>query len=649
MLITREQMNYEFAKHVISVHRQPQGWVTVDFADQPKDMYIQHVLLHLPVWEILVALNLPVYQRHILYTGGSFSKSTYKKMLTVIYQEILEYNDTDLQRRFVDEAWKCINYTDDFGAWDLAEFHSTLSIIDLSEIMLSPPIKKITDVDLTNTHGTDIIEATLSDVRSKICKVFATPGILENDTLIDYQQADILNVNQIPQALVAFGLRTEVNDRVIPRAVKGSSLTGMHNIKDIVTETQAARKAAIMNHDSIRTSQYWGRKQQLISSTIAQIHREDCGAHKTIVQTFNTTSAKCYIGKNIILDDGRIVTLTHKNLKEYIDTPVNMITIGGCRHRDGVCATCAGALVNNISDGMNFGLVAATTLVEKVSQMILSTKHLIKTTSRVYQIPTGLSEFMVRTSKGIEFQPEYHAMCKDKEWYIGIDLDALYGGRSDLLVIDDEQHVPEERFSKITKLHFKHVRGSDTQIETFDAVVGAIPPFLAAEFILKMKELYNDTVIDNDIMWIPMKGVHNMPILRALIVNDSMPEYVNTVKSFLENKPLAKHKSFKLALEHFSELVWDKVSDMRITYLETLLRAHMITSSYDWRIPADADLENVVFRRTEKVIKNRTMSGMMSFQGHVKYFASPRAFVMPSTGGPFDAFYDLDKSWVKKK
>ena len=644
MLIRQEDMSYQFAKAIINQVRNPIGWVTVAFEDGEEDLPIQLVLLHLPVWEILRKLRLPVCKRHIMHGNENFSKSSCINMLTNIYLEVCTNSTPELIDELVWAIWETVNDIDDFGTMELADHHGTLSLVDLVEIVTDPKLKDIVNLDLDPRFGTDVIEMKMSDAKSRLCKLLGTRGALQNQSLLDYQQSDVLNANQIPQVMIAFGLRTEPNDVVIPRPVMGSALSGMKDIIDLSIEQQGARKAAIMNHEAIKASQYWGRKLHLLVCDIATVYENDCGTPLTLIMNITATNRSNFVGKYIQHSDGSLELLTKESVKNYIDQEVNMRSVMCCRHTDGVCKYCAGLVTRNIAPGINLGINSAATLVSQVSQMILSTKHLIKTLSQIYQLPVTAKEMFERKEDGIHLLDRVRK--QEGEWQIGIYYDDLYGSQSDLLQLENGMNIPEERLSNI---HTILVKEADGQMSELNLVVDGQSPFMTFEFLFYMKDRYKDLVIDENVMWVPMKGMPRLPVFRTAIINDSMFAYVKSVIKFLENGMLVKHKECAPALEHFCALAWSKVPKINILHLEVILRSHMVKNKYDWSIPVLTDTQKVAFGRTVEIIQNRTYSAFYALQGHKRIFSSPYTYVVPRDQGTFDQHFDLTRTYNKKQ
>ena len=81
MIVRQEDMTREFALRVIQHNRTPQGYVTVEFKDGLKDLPIQLVVLHCPVWEIFRHFGIPVTTSHISHKVSPMNKKSFMKMM----------------------------------------------------------------------------------------------------------------------------------------------------------------------------------------------------------------------------------------------------------------------------------------------------------------------------------------------------------------------------------------------------------------------------------------------------------------------------------------------------------------------------------------------------------------------------------------
>ena len=88
MIVRQEDMTREFALRVIQHTRTPQGYVTVEFEDGLKDLPIQLVVLHCPVWEIFRHFGIPVTTSHISHKVSPMNKKSFMKMVSSTYSDI---------------------------------------------------------------------------------------------------------------------------------------------------------------------------------------------------------------------------------------------------------------------------------------------------------------------------------------------------------------------------------------------------------------------------------------------------------------------------------------------------------------------------------------------------------------------------------
>ena len=634
MVITQNDMSHQFMLYVIHRCRFPKGMVTVEFGDGNKDLPIKQVLLHLPAWEVYRKFGIVVESKHILHDVGPASKKSFLKMMSRVYADIFFMIETyeDVQK-LKEALWLALNYYDDFGTNELNEYHCSVSLVELSKLVAQKEVKEIIDVDLDESKGTTYIERTLNDATEKLIKVLSDKDNLKDNVLLEYQQSGILNRNQLPQVLIAFGLRTEINDKVIKKVVTGSSLSGMKDILELGVEQQAARKTVYYSHTAIQTSQYWGRKEQLLACSVKHLYPGFCGTQNVVEFPITAVNAINCIGKNID-DNGKLVTLLPWNIDQYIDTTVRMYSPLTCRHTDGVCEQCYGILYKNLPRGTNLGINAASQTVSGVSQMILSTKHFIKTKSQVYVIPTPANKFIERSTNGIYFKKD---IFKDKSWEVGFYFKDIRGSITDLHHMTEELSVPEERYSEIVVMY---IRDPDGNIIPLELTVDGQSPYLTLQFLLYMKSRYDELRTEESMFWVPMSGCKQIPVFRTTIANDSMMGFVSHVTKFLENGALTKYKDASIALQAFSSLVYDKVS-VNIVQLETLLKSHLITGVGNFSIPVVSDPHSVSFGKTVDVVQNRTLSSMLALQGLKKQLSSPYIYTQVRDTGPFDPFFGI--------
>lgn len=642
LTITQQDMTYNTALDIISQDRKPKGLCRVEFEDKAVEAPVRAVLLQLPAWEIYRMLGHPVYSKHLFFTQGPYGKKVYKKMMHQIYRDVFrDNNDKEYFYKVKDALWVAINHIDEYGTMELNEYHCTLSIVDLAEIATDPKIKPLRDIDIDEKNGTVLIKQRLLDSNRKLLEYLRTRGSIQNDALCDFIEINSLKESQVGQVIISYGLRTEINDRLIKRPVYGSSLTGYQSILDYAIDNQAARKNVYFAHDAIRKSQYFNRKMAIALSILRQLYKEFCKTRTLLPWTFTETNYdKCY-GKIFIDKDlDQPVILTAENFEQYLNREILMYSPLTCAHTDGICHTCFGALSANHTDGCNIGFSCASNFVSVVSQLILSTKHVDQATPTVYVVPEPANEVFRTGKRGIVFTAPFLKQVENLE--VGVFYSDIHGSIGDLQHFTDELSVPDHRYSEISTILVRNKENnavSELQMRT-----GEMMPFLTLEFLGFLRDHFTELRQEKDVVWIPLGEDYKknpLPIMRSVVYNNSMLMCVEHISNFVEKNLLRKYHNATAALKDFSELVFQNVSDINIVQLEALLRAHMVTSESNYSLPIVTDVNDVHFRKTEEIISERTIAGQLVYEKHNIHFAKPRTYISLKDQSPFDPYFNI--------
>lgn len=197
-----------------------------------------------------------------------------------------------------------------------------------------------------------------------------------------------VNARQLGQTLVNIGLKPDIEGQVIPEPVNTSFLRGMRSRKDFMTCAIGARKALVISHNNVRSSGYLARKLLLLCSEVKLSDEERCNTkwpipiemtdRKTynrfigryaLIKMYNPTIGN-YEEKEVLIEDDE------EQYKSMYGTKVPIYSPMTCACKDGVCRRCYGEL-SKVNDGMHIGVIAVLLLTEKLTQMLLSSKHLL--------------------------------------------------------------------------------------------------------------------------------------------------------------------------------------------------------------------------------------------------------------------------------
>lgn len=609
------------------------GPCTLELSDSEVTLPIRHAIVHLIFWRNYHAFGVPIRKDHIVFTNGICSVNIISKFQSMAYRE-LDDLFPDRENEICLRLFTTINEYNHFIMRHLTQWHSGMDIFSLSKMVTDPKVKKIIDFEIKPEFGTDVIEKMISSANKEFCELISTPGALEHNPLLPYMESDLLNLNQIMQVYVSLGVRTDINDMIVLYPIQSSVMEGMQNIKEYVIESLASKKSHFYNFVAVRDSQYFSRKQHLLTSAIERIYPGNCGTDVTVAFKVTTQNYKYLVGKYIKNDDGTETILTDENLPSYIDKTVHMFSPGTCRYTDGYCEHCGGLMAKYLPKELNVGILSATIVVKDITQLILSAKHFVKTSSIIYKVPQEGLAYFTRKNNEIFWKKDLQKeLDKITLGFLLRDVCPLH----DLSLLTEDTEINEEKFSHPSYMVIRKEGMDDIEIPL---MTDKTTPHLSAEMLLHMKNNLSNITQDESMKWVPLKGINgSLPIFRSIVANNSMMAFMKSAQTFLQTG-IDRYTSYSKALADFTDIVYSKVG-VHIIHIETMMKAYMVSSQLNYDVPVVTDPENVIFQTNPRIVKNRTVSGELAFQCLLQYLAYPGTFVIPRSQGVFDPFFAI--------
>lgn len=619
-----------FRKSMIPGVTQLHGKVVLELNDGKIRVGVRQAFLNLFLWQVLVDFDLPICKRHYSQYRPP-NNGNIMSMLEPYYDEIMSLDFHNAKRLKI-SIWGVLNELYKLSSVDLLSYVASLDMEDLARIMTDPKMKEIIDTKwkITPAEGTSAIEKFIDTHNKEIMNLLGTKDGVACDALYSYQKVGQLNKFQVPQTMYAFGVRTDVDDSIVRFPVVGSAIDGLQDINEFAVESLSAKKTAFYNHEAVRKSQYFGRKQHLIASTIQRIYDGDCGS--TTLIDFEVTENN-YInleGKNIVVN-GQLVNLTKDTVKNYIGQTVHMRSPLTCRYRNGVCEVCGGRILDNVNRKLNIGILSAVHVIEPTTQKILSAKHLIKTSSLDYEVPEETSKVVVR-SKASELRWNFPVVDNIGHLEFGIPTQCMRAAIHDVTYIRADKLPTEEAFTRMT--HFILRDKSTGEITRYPLINDGQIPFLSVEMLLHFRDHYNEAVLDDDVIWLPMVGTENMPIFRTVVVNDNMLLFVESVNNFLTTS-IKDYTNANEALKAFSDIVYSKVST-NLMHIEILLKSYLIEGEGNYAVPVVTDPTKVHFQTNGAILSNRYVGSKLGFEKLDEYRRSASTYLVAKAKSPLD-------------
>jgi len=192
-----------------------------------------------------------------------------------------------------------------------------------------------------------------------------------------------INVKQMGQTFVNIGLKPTLFGGIFDHVVNTSFLHGLRNIDDFYVNATSARKALITNHKQVKNSGYLSRKLCLmvIDQILGQV--QSCDTKYTIEVDISSTEILNRLHERFT-EDNKLINKFKPD--EWIGRKVSIYSPITCSAKDEqgnptICHRCFGkisALVKN----HHIGIIGVLNLTSKITQQLLSSKHLLQTKSK---------------------------------------------------------------------------------------------------------------------------------------------------------------------------------------------------------------------------------------------------------------------------
>lgn len=312
--------------------------------------------------------NTPMLKSH--HMGMSqINGSTHSEVMNNIYWDLFEvYKGTII----TEKVWKLIyeitgTIFNDFTT-RCDQYVVSMSGYDVLGIMMHPGVKEITD----NIKPT---QKSIDAAYDAFAKIMKTDNSLKNNEIASALRGGFLSMKQAQQCFVATGFRTEIDSTIFPIPVTVGYARGIRKLSDSMIESRSATKALIYAKYFLSECEYFNRKLQLGCGVVTDIFHGDCGSNHTMPWKVEDAELKSMHGLHYI-ENGVLKTITPES-KQLVGKVVHLRTPWGCQHPDKqtVCSTCMGEIGLSIPIGTSPGHVAAISLGEKITQLVLSTKH----------------------------------------------------------------------------------------------------------------------------------------------------------------------------------------------------------------------------------------------------------------------------------
>lgn len=569
----------------------------------------------------------PLLTRH--HMGMSrVSGKVHTTLLEQIYRDWYDTyrNEADYNR---EDCWKLLYETvneiyNDFTQ-QIDHHVATLSILDFLEVLDTPDIA-------TANAGVVATQKSIDDTYDVISKSLMEEPSLKHNAIAQAVRSSLVDIKQVCQCVGPRGFVTEIDSTIYKKPIVVGYSQGMTSLYDSMIESRSAAKALMFAKDPLAQCEYFNRKLQLVGQVVAALAYGDCGTQHFVNWKVESSELKVMDGIHYV-DNGEVRAIGPTD-HHLIGQTLQLRTPFGCIHpdRQTVCETCYGQLAHSIPDGTVPGHIAAISIGEKTSQLVLATKH-VDGSSKVDDIDLGemYSRYLMPGAEDNTLR-----LSRDlKGLKVKIVIPA--DGAKSLPDIYSIRNLEEINVARLTEMADVVFQVGDEEDEggmheisvpvSMGSRLGSLTS--AALYYIKDRgygvDEKEDYVVDLT-AWDSSLALFELPLKHI-----NMLDYQDSVESVIlsvdDKHGLSRFEDPVDGIKHLLGLISSKL---------TINLSHVMTIAYavaavdpknaDYRLPRGG--EDFKFVPISELMNNRSMGAMMAYHGQEAPFKKPETFII---------------------
>lgn len=609
----------------------------VEYLDYREIIMIRYLL---QLFDSVKEYYIPITSKYILnryyiegiYTGKSLTKWVEVAMIDIIEIVVKPLDNRAILSKVHQQLWEVTNSIYNEVIFEKLKYCGTLSIEDLLEVQMDTNLleaMKQVNIEQTPQSVNKTYEVLDNIIRHK-------PEIRNNQIVKGYL-SESMNPNQVKQLLASRGYVTEINNRIFKYPVASSFTLGLQTLYDIAVDSRSAAKALFVSHEAIKQSEYFARVLQLVTMEVSKIVEEDCGTTDYMdfyVRTQEENNGKSDINNLIGLrfinpetGEEEVLTKEHKDLVE--GKFIKLRTALSCKTKNPnhICKRCFGELSYSIPVNTNIGHYCSTEITEKISQSILSTKHLTSsaTSGTIHLDDIAATMFTVKNNN---YYIKSSLDRKKTRYLISISQDQAFGIKS--IVYDNSfSNINPARLSRISNISVIVQNDNKEHIYPIPISYSNRYGIFTHEFLQYIVQ--NGYTLDQQFNYIiDLKNWKaSMPIIH-------MPEieydFLSLIKEFRSKFNSPKTNDFgvydsspEVVLQECFELINNKLN-INMAILAVIIYGFTVKDPENGNYSLGRFAEKPTMAKLDVIMKNRSLGASYGWERLKDIIFSPRSF-----------------------
>lgn len=362
------------------------GWFSITFDDGVvREMRSAHVKLSWPYWALTRHYDQIAVNGDLCYYEGVMPTDDYHLgLMSKAWMSARQHEQSidlaDIKHLIYKSVYaSAYNNTVEH----LMSYCTTMDLDPLMEMYYHPLIVQARELLEANPSGVDATGNDLvNEAHNLIAEAFKDPDYKYN-LLNQSIYNKTINENSGLQIFVR-GKMSDIDSTTFTNPVINGFLNGLNTSVERAKESRAATRSHVYNTDNIADAEYGNRKFQLVCNVLLNHYYDDCGTTHHHTQEFDDTKRDRITLNGMVGMSYRIAgdKLWKPIRREAIDNMVGrtiQFRSSMCCKRmadQGVCRVCYGEFYYSLSKHALPGHLSTASINMRMTQGILSTKHL---------------------------------------------------------------------------------------------------------------------------------------------------------------------------------------------------------------------------------------------------------------------------------
>lgn len=520
----------------------------------------------------------------------------------------------------------------------LGAFVTSLNIMDFINITRSQPVIEATTTAPATEEG-------MNHVNTVIQSEIKNNPLHKRNPLAVAVRTGISRLGQALQCTGFRGFLTDVDSDIFRYPIMSGHIRGIRRLYDSLIESRSAAKSLMHSQKPLQDSEYFSRRQQLVCQNVQNLHMGDCGSTKYLLWKIRSKGTgdgenpngdlRTLAGKYYLDEDVGTYKILRESDTHLIGKTLKLRSlVTGCMHPDpnGICEYCYGESGISVPKDSNIGQVACVTLAAILGQLILSTKHYDGTSVAENIILRGIEKkYFSVGSNGITYM--LNEKLRSDKIYLYVNIENC-PGLVDIKLSEDMRVFTISRVSEFNRVFIELIDSdgvSDKQ--SLDVYVSARNSSMTHELLTHIRKVGYE-IIDNSYRIDLTNWDYSKPLFALPLSHYNMSNHQAEIASALEATAAdLKRRNNDISPDNmiveFHDLV-NKRLTINLSVLEVIVYSAMIVDASDNNYSLPKPWTKAGFGIMRNILKNRSISALMAYQGHRDSFVNPESYLYTS-------------------